>query len=455
MEEYLNKLLSQIRCKKARPFLDREIRGHIEDQIEDNLASGMNQEEAERMAISDMGDPVEVGVSLDKIHRPRMSWGIVVIVVLISIIGAIVRCSVIEGAANGISASGEYTHVKAMIFVRTLIGLGLMCIIYYLDYTRIAKWARLIGSGILLLGIYGLIYVQSINGIKYYSITIAGITGINILSIMALYIPIYGGILYKYRGKGLGGLIASIIWMIVPVYIVRSIPNLSQAIIMLICMMIQLTIAISKGWFSLPRRRTIAAVWGIILVLPVICMISVYSLHMLKPYQEARINAYLDGSSMDAKLGGMIRQTNQEIEFIGKSSVDIMSDDAFDGYHLGYYCDYSMMYILHTYGAILGLIIVGAIGSLVVYIFSSAMKQKNEVGLVMGCGSGVIILMNMLLNLLVIFGLFPYSMSYFPFISSGNSNMFLCYILTGIVLSIYRYKDIYPRHIRMARKGTN
>lgn len=35
MEKYLEKLLLQIRCKKARPYIAEEIRGHIESQIED------------------------------------------------------------------------------------------------------------------------------------------------------------------------------------------------------------------------------------------------------------------------------------------------------------------------------------------------------------------------------------------------------------------------------------
>ena len=35
MEEYIEKLISQIRCKKARPYVADEIRGHMEDQIAD------------------------------------------------------------------------------------------------------------------------------------------------------------------------------------------------------------------------------------------------------------------------------------------------------------------------------------------------------------------------------------------------------------------------------------
>lgn len=43
MDEYLEKLLSQIRSKKARPFIEEEIRGHIEDQIAENLKNGMSR----------------------------------------------------------------------------------------------------------------------------------------------------------------------------------------------------------------------------------------------------------------------------------------------------------------------------------------------------------------------------------------------------------------------------
>ena len=80
METYLEKLLSQIRCKKARPYIAEEIRDHIECQIADNLSEGMTSEEAEKNAVTDMGDPVEVGISLDRIHKPKIAWRLLVIV---------------------------------------------------------------------------------------------------------------------------------------------------------------------------------------------------------------------------------------------------------------------------------------------------------------------------------------------------------------------------------------
>ena len=87
MEKYLEKLLLQIRCKKARPYIAEEIKGHIESQIEDNIADGMSYEEAEKNAVADMGDPVTVGISLDKIHKPQIAWKLLVIVGILSLLG--------------------------------------------------------------------------------------------------------------------------------------------------------------------------------------------------------------------------------------------------------------------------------------------------------------------------------------------------------------------------------
>ena len=58
MEEYLNNLLDQIRCRKAHAAIREELESHISDQIEDNMKAGMTREEAEKAAVCDMGDPV-------------------------------------------------------------------------------------------------------------------------------------------------------------------------------------------------------------------------------------------------------------------------------------------------------------------------------------------------------------------------------------------------------------
>ena len=73
-EEYLNAVVNQIRCKQARDMVKEEIENHIEDQARAYMEMGIEDNEAEQKAVRDMGDPVEAGVSLDRIHRPQMAW---------------------------------------------------------------------------------------------------------------------------------------------------------------------------------------------------------------------------------------------------------------------------------------------------------------------------------------------------------------------------------------------
>lgn len=89
MEEYLKAVLEQIRCQKAHPMIEQELRGHLEDQIEANEATGMSREQAEKAAVMDMGDPVQSGISLDMVHRTQMAWNLVILVGMIAIAGII------------------------------------------------------------------------------------------------------------------------------------------------------------------------------------------------------------------------------------------------------------------------------------------------------------------------------------------------------------------------------
>ena len=90
-EEYLQILTEQIRCKKARKPVETEIRNHIDDQMESNMMNGMEQAKALEAAIMEMGDPVEVGVSLDRIHRKKMPWKEIIIIGILGITGLILQ----------------------------------------------------------------------------------------------------------------------------------------------------------------------------------------------------------------------------------------------------------------------------------------------------------------------------------------------------------------------------
>lgn len=78
--QFLEAVTEQIRFEKAREMISDELENHIEDQKEAFMSEGISETESYQKAIEDMGDPVEVGISLDRIHRPKMEWKMILLV---------------------------------------------------------------------------------------------------------------------------------------------------------------------------------------------------------------------------------------------------------------------------------------------------------------------------------------------------------------------------------------
>ena len=94
-EEYLSAAEEQIRWKRARPVLSMELRRHMEDQRDAFAAEGF--EDAERMAVEEMGDPVAAGMELDRIHRPKPQWGLLGMTIILAMAGSILRVYLTAG----------------------------------------------------------------------------------------------------------------------------------------------------------------------------------------------------------------------------------------------------------------------------------------------------------------------------------------------------------------------
>ena len=61
----------------------------------------------------------------------------------------------------------------------------------------------------------------------------------------------------------------------------------------------------------------------------------------------------------------------------------------------------------------------------------------------------MIFFVSFLINVLENLGAFPPTSTFLPFLSAGGSYIVVSYGLLGIVLSIYRYKNVYPGHVKV------
>ena len=434
MDEYLKTLLEQIRCRKARPYIRQELRNHMEDQIEANIRAGMDYESAEKEAVRDMGDPVETGISLDRIHKPQIAWKLLIVIALISAAGIITH-TMMNRHINGGEA---YTSGRYVMHI--IVGIVVMMGLYFMDYTSLARLSKLIAATLLAICLLTLLFGGIVNGT--YCMMIGG-RPISIQAWMLFYVPVYGGVIYKYHGLGYKGLMKAVAWMVVPVLLVWQIPAMMTAGLMLISMLVMLTIAIQKDWFVISKKKSLAGLWGIFTALPLVTFCGMYFGNVLESYQKARIQAFVSGSGDGSYVTAALRSFLTTNKWLGSSGADI------SGSLPAFNADYILTYLSSTYGMIAAILVCCILAVLILVIFGTVMKQKNQLGMMMGCGCGMVFLVSLLINILENLGVLPPTATFLPFLSAGGSYIVVSYGLIGIVLSIYRYKNVYPCHVEV------
>ena len=419
MDEYLKQVLEQIRCKKAHEAIREELESHITDQMEDNIAAGMSREEAEKAAVYDMGNPVTTGISLDQIHRPKPAWQMILLMTVIMFAGVLIHWN--------IGMPKTCVHMIA--------GFGVMLLVYHLDYTRIAEFARPIAVGMFLIGIFSLFYGQSMGGNirTFYLFWVS----FSMFSFFMLYIPVYGAILYSYYGSGYQGLVKAVLWAVPPLFLALRFPSLTLFLILLVSMTSLLVLAVVKNWFAVAKKKVLLSIGAVVFVLPVLLL----AVTAREAYQIERIRSFLSG--------------NIEWDYVTRTLDDCFANSVFLGNGVAelktilpdYYNSFILAYLTGTYGYIACIALCAVLALLLFAIFSTVLRQKNQLGMMMGFGSGMILLVNIVINILENFGILPTSQTFLPFFSQGGSSVFVCYILMGIILSVYRYKDVYSVHL--------
>ena len=73
-KEYLNIVRKEIKYVFDRDRIEQELSEHLQDSILDLTLEGYSYEEAEKQAIAQMGDPIEIGQLLNKEHHPLIGY---------------------------------------------------------------------------------------------------------------------------------------------------------------------------------------------------------------------------------------------------------------------------------------------------------------------------------------------------------------------------------------------
>ena len=246
IREYLDTVQEQIRWKRARPVVARELEQHLNDQRGAFLEEGNTPETAERLAVEEMGDPVTVGTELDRVHRPKPQWWLLTATIALALLGGFLRA--------WLTASGADMYEAVSLF-RTAIALalGTACLLgaYFLDYTWLTHHAFGVYIGALAAGVLSLWLSPDINYVSYYT-----------RYVVLLYPTVYAVWLYHCRRKRWKGLLLAILGGVPLAIIGWLAPYVLGVLLLMVTGFVLLLTAADMDWFGVGRAKTAAVALG-------------------------------------------------------------------------------------------------------------------------------------------------------------------------------------------------
>ena len=252
IEWYLETAGAQVRWKRVRTALERELRTHLEEQTEAYLAEGMTEDAAEAEAVRQMGDAETVGLALDAVHRPKRQTAILLFAGLAIVLGMYLR-------AEWIGSSYAFALASGLLACGALLG-G-----YYLDYRCLSRYAWYIYGAVLVLGAV-CVYQTTFMGPgapRMLGITVGDTSEYAAL----LYPAAYALVVYALQGKK-GGFwlsLAAVAPFALPFLWDRYVGILPQ-LLFAVCAAAVLLSAIRAGLFQVKKNCARALVWALLVL---------------------------------------------------------------------------------------------------------------------------------------------------------------------------------------------
>ena len=222
----------------------------------------------------------EIGKKLNKIHKPKLDWKLLIILIVLLGFGFLVAFT----RASSIVSDGYDTENVIGRYICALIAGSIFSIfIYFIDYTKIMKYSNMLYIIATLVVVYSFLFGININnGLPYIYIS-PSITFSPVVIAMPLYIIAFVGFLnsekqYKKNvtifNKNINLKLAKIITLsIISILIFVNIPSIVSAFILGLIYLIIGTVKLVQTKTN--RKRNLLILWGIPIFLGTILSLSV------------------------------------------------------------------------------------------------------------------------------------------------------------------------------------
>ncbi|MFB0844524.1 FtsW/RodA/SpoVE family cell cycle protein [Paenibacillus oleatilyticus] len=429
VRDYLSSVCFQIRARELHKDIRRELESHLEELVLDKEAEGASREEAVAWAIRQMGDPVTVGRELHRIHRPRMHWGL--LLGLIAFLGLGVFAMFSIGSSYGRLRSGGIGGLAfdKMIFI----GMGFLGLLafYFMDYRKLKAWS-LFMYGVAAVGmICTILFGPQVYGGARRAIFITRIDW-TALSSYLFIIAAAGLLLDWWEQKRRFWLKSIVAFVLVPFTLYAIMPSLSTLLFYLIGYGSLCGVITRKWWLALLQAGGILLLSGVMAA-------------MASPlYMKNRLSAFLNPVIDPSGAGYMYIQMKAAISSAGWWGYGFGAVNPKLQYIHG---ELILTYLVFSFGWGVGIVIAGAAVYFVARMLHSLGQVRDTYGKMLIVAATSLIGAQFGYCIGMSLGLLPITSVAFPFVSYGGTHILIEMAVVGLVLGIYRRKDM----IRLGR----
>ena len=441
-KEFLNRVCQEIKYKPAKRDISEEMETHIQDLKENYIHDGFTNLEAEEKAVAQMGNAEEIGKKLNKIHRPKLEWKLLILILIL--MGFEIFTLILK---QPLLYDYKYYLRNAIIYI--IIGLILSVGIYFFDYKKIKNYSNIIFAIATIIMILPIILKgPTINGTYY-------IRGFNInifppTIALPLYIISIIGCIVNYDKRKIHKIeilnrkivlnmdsIKIAIFCIISLVLMLSIPSMVDAIMLGIVYLIILTIKIWKNKES--RLRRLSIMYGVVFI---VAGFILYNILVVSPFRSARfIGSFYPELDPDGfgYTGMLQKEIIENSKLIGEADTEILKDPTSI---INVESNFTFIYILGKAGILIAGILVFTIILISVKLIIDARKIKELYGKLLIIGLSSIYILQSFATILMNLNLGIQTNLNLPFVTYGGVNLFVNLFSIALILSIYRRKDI-------------
>lgn len=435
-EEYIASLTEQIHDKRAKQLVAQEIRNHIEEQTEMYEADGIDHLQAVREAVRQMGNPVETGIAMNQIHKPKMPWTMLGITVFLMISGIVMQGVIFEvGKYSKWNLNWENLLPQTIGY--NLFGFAIIMLLLYVDYNFIARYAYSM-YGIYLVGISAWLIVVRMHIWSPPSIT-------TYYGLQMIFPIIFAGIVYRNRNRGCRGIgiclalaLVEFMWYIVSwellgdTFYYSYYPALAESILIILLI---LYLAIWKGIFGKDRKKQVLFLTAIVVLLAVLGAVFMANAGGMGTYILRRFrNIFVKEDS--AYLNSLLQEGILQANWFGGGT---FIGNELDTLH---YTTLLLNSIFTYFGKFVGVVVIAVFGIFIGLAFKMAFKQSNRIGFLLGTACTASILVRFVAYVAINMGCAAWWTTLVPFLSYGKVAAVMNGIYIGLILCVYRNSSI-------------